>query len=164
MSEKCDTIGLVYACVRGAGDIGARQGGAVMEIRKLFEDQTRYCSWCNCPIPADSESEYCKPCQENALFREVKYYVWENEVNEFQLAEIFDIPLRRVKQWIREGRLEYREKELTIKNLHCERCGKEIQFGTYCTECNRVMNGVKGGFEAIKPKDSNEKIRFYNNK
>ena len=72
---------------------------------KLF-DGGKFCSWCHCPIPEDSENDLCKNCQASMEFREIRDYVREHDVNEFQLAEIFEIPLRQVKQWIREGRLE----------------------------------------------------------
>lgn len=95
-------------------------------------------------------------------FREIREYVREHDVNEFQLAETFGIPLRQVKQWIREGRLEYKEIMNMVTSLHCQRCGKSIQFGNFCPECNRAEYGVKGGFDALKEKDADEQIRFYN--
>lgn len=95
-------------------------------------------------------------------FREIREYVREHDVNEFQLAEVFGIPLRQVKHWIREGRLEYKEIVNTVTSLHCQRCGKSIQFGNFCPECNRAEYGVKGGFDALREKDADEQIRFYN--
>ena len=80
-------------------------------------------------------------------FREIREYVREHDVNEFQLAEVFGIPLRQVN---------------TVAGLHCQRCGKAIQFGNFCPECNRAEYGVKGGFDTFKQKDADEQIRFYN--
>ena len=127
---------------------------------KLF-DGSRFCTWCHCPIPIDSEYDLCKNCQASMELRAIRDYVREHDVNEFQLAEIFEIPLRKVKQWIREGRLEYKELQNSMVNLHCQRCGKPIQFGNFCAECNRLEYGVQGGFEKIQ-KDADEQIRFYN--
>ena len=80
-----------------------------MEVSgKLFQEN-KFCAWCHCPIPIDSETEFCKNCEASMQFREIREYVREHDVNEFQLAETFGIPLRQVKQWIREGRLEYKE-------------------------------------------------------
>ena len=74
----------------------------------------------------------------------------------------FGIPLRRVKKWIREGRLEYKEAAGKMENLHCMRCGKPITFGSLCPECSRAQT-VGSGYE-IKKKDTDasEQIRFYN--
>ena len=133
-----------------------------MEVSgKLFQEN-KFCAWCHCPIPIDSETEFCKNCEASMQFREIREYVREPDVNEFQLAETFGIPLRQVKQWIREGRLEYKEIMNTVTSLHCQRCGKSIQFGNFCPECNRAEYGVKGGFDALKEKDADEQIRFYN--
>ncbi len=128
---------------------------------KLFGEKNRYCHWCNRPLAEDSESDLCPACEESAQFREVREYVRKHTVNEFQLAEAFGIPLRKVKQWIREGRLEYRELEQKLTTLHCQNCGKEITFGNYCSECVRASYGVQGGFEALKLNDADEQMRFY---
>lgn len=127
---------------------------------KLF-DGGKFCTWCHCPIPEDSETDLCKNCQASMEFREIRDYVREHDVNEFQLSEIFEIPLRQVKQWIREGRLEYKELQNTVVGLHCQRCGKAISFGNFCPECNRAEYGVQGGFETFQG-DADEQIRFYN--
>ena len=132
-------------------------------VGKLFSE-SRFCSWCHCPIPEDSETELCKSCQASMEFREIREYVREHDVNEFKLAEVFGIPLRQVKQWIREGRLEYKEDAHTMVTLHCQKCGKSIQFGNFCPECNRAEYGVKGGFELFRESDADEQIRFYNKK
>jgi len=130
---------------------------------RLFGENNRFCAWCHRPLKQDSELDLCPACQESMQFREVRDYVRKHDVNEFQLAEVFGLPRRRVKEWIREGRLEYKEMAQTLKNLHCEKCGKEIQFGTLCPECNRALYGVQGGFETLKiSNDFDEKMRFYN--
>lgn len=130
---------------------------------RLFGGESRFCNWCHRPLAKDSEVDLCPACQESMQFREIREYVRKHDVNEFQLAEVFGIPLRRVKGWIREGRLEYKELEQTMKNLYCEKCGKAIQFGSLCPECNRALYGVQGGFETLKvANDADEQIRFYN--
>jgi len=67
----------------------------------------KYCEYCGAPIPRNSEEPYCAQCRERVLFLEVKDYIRENNVNEFQVAEHFGIPLRLVKHWMRERRIEY---------------------------------------------------------
>ncbi len=130
---------------------------------RLFGGNSKFCAWCHRPLAEDCEFELCAACQESMQFREIREYVREHDVNEFQLAEAFGLPLRQVKRWIREGRLEYKEIAQRIKNLHCENCGKQIQFGSLCPECNRALYGVQGGFETLKlANDADEQMRFYN--
>lgn len=133
-----------------------------MQARHLFGNENKYCEWCNRPLPKGYEGTLCAGCQENAFFREIRDYVRKHDVNEFELAEAFGIPLRRVKKWIREGRLEYKETAGKMENLHCVRCGKPITFGSLCPECSRAQT-VGSGYE-IKKKDTDasEQIRFYN--
>lgn len=128
---------------------------------KLFAEN-KFCSWCHCPLPSDAESDYCQACEKSAEFRKVREYVRENIVNEFELANAFGIPLRQVKKWIREGRLEYREVQNVITSLTCEKCGKHIQFGNFCPECNHQMHGIQGGFQALKEGDDvDHQMRFH---
>ena len=132
---------------------------------KLFDHQSGYCAWCHRPLKEDSESDLCPGCQESMRFREVREYVRKHNVNEFQLAETFGIPLRQVKQWIREGRLEYKEDAFQrLTNLHCQNCGREIKFGNLCPECTRASYGIQGGFETFKRSDADEQMRFYDKK
>ena len=68
----------------------------------------KYCEFCMVPIPRSQEIPYCPACQEKIIFHHVKEYIRENDVNEFQVADHFNIPLRMVKNWIKEGRIEGR--------------------------------------------------------
>ena len=72
----------------------------------------KYCEHCGKAIPRSSEFACCVDCQETIIFHAVKDYIRENNVNEFQVADHFNIPLRLVKQWMRERRIEY----ITPKN------------------------------------------------
>ena len=49
---------------------------------------------------------------------------------------------REVKEWIREGRIEYHEVNTasTISGMHCQRCGAPVSFGTLCPNCLKLMN------------------------
>ena len=79
------------------------------------------------------------------LFREVKEYIRANDVNAYDVADHFHIPLHQVKEWIREGRIEYRENpSAKIEELHCQRCGTPISFGTLCSKCLKHVNSGKG--------------------
>ena len=83
------------------------------------------------------EGTLCPTCQEAQLFRNVRDYIRANTVNEYEVAEHFHIPLRQIKEWIREGRIEYHEVNTasTISGMHCQRCGAPVSFGTLCPNC-----------------------------
>ena len=77
------------------------------ELERKNSKHYIYCEYCKQPMPRSSKSIYCIKCQDSHLFREVREYIRENNVNEFQVAEHFGIPLRLVKRWLKELRIEY---------------------------------------------------------
>ena len=77
------------------------------ELERKNSINHKYCEHCGQAIPRCSEFACCTECQNSILFRAVKDYIRENNVNEFEVAEHFGIPLRLVKQWMRELRIEY---------------------------------------------------------
>ncbi len=112
-----------------------------MKQMTLFENY-KYCEICRRPLPLTYEDNLCPDCQEMQLFREVKEYIRQNDVTEYDVADHFKIPLFQVKGWIREGRIEYKEdpKVSAIKNIHCQKCGAAISFGTLCPKCLKQVN------------------------
>lgn len=103
-------------------------------------DNYRYCKICKRLLPADYGFEMCPSCIESELFREVKMYIRENDVTEHDVAEHFDLPLRRVKQWIRDGRIEYKQEDTTkVLARHCARCGEIVAFGELCPTCKHIL-------------------------
>lgn len=77
------------------------------ELERKQSANHKYCEHCGSPIPRSFELPYCASCQDTFLFKSVKEYIRNNNVNEFQVAEHFDIPLSLVKRWVREMRIEY---------------------------------------------------------
>ncbi len=108
----------------------------------LFENSVRSCKECHRDLGKDYQDEVCPACKERLLFSQVKEYIRENDVTEFDVAEHFHIPRFKVKGWIREGRIEYKELNHSekVESLHCQECGKAITFGSLCTECLRKSN------------------------
>ncbi len=103
-------------------------------------DNYKYCKICKRLLPQDYGFEMCPPCIESELFREVKMYIRENDVTEHDVAEHFDLPLRRVKQWIRDGRIEYKQEDTSrVLAKHCARCGEIVAFGELCTTCKHIL-------------------------
>ena len=109
-----------------------------------------YCKYCGGMLPRNSNSEYCRTCQEILLFHEVKEFIRSHDVNEYQVADFFGLPLRVVKSWIKEGRIEYKEMpsgEKTLNNkLVCEACGTPVTFGTLCRKCLKLFNQDMKGY------------------
>lgn len=107
-----------------------------MERVGLFENY-KYCEVCNRPMSTTYEKAVCPQCEEEALFRKVRDYIRANDVTEYDVAYEFHISLRKVKKWIQEGRIEYKEEPSvkSLKGIRCKVCGKPVTFGTICPEC-----------------------------
>ena len=71
---------------------------------------------------------------ESAVFAEC------HSLKEIDVAEHFGLPVSKVRRWIKEGRIQYKEGE-NITQIHCQICGKTIDFGSVCPECRR-KNGL----------------------
>ncbi len=128
--------------------------------QSLFSDNLKICKECHRDLPADYPDTTCPACKERLLFSQVKDFIRENDVTEFDVAKEFDIPLFKVKGWIREGRIEYKDLQpKTMKNLHCQHCGKSITFGSLCTECLRKSN-ISGSASSPFGNQEDEKFRF----
>lgn len=67
----------------------------------------KVCSKCGKPIPQSRTNGLCAQCEDLELFQKVKVYVNENNVTEEEVAEHFNIPLRKVHQWIHQYDLGY---------------------------------------------------------
>lgn len=97
------------------------------------------CGQCGLYLDRSYPDALCPNCQENNLFTKVKEFIRSNDVKETDVAEHFDIPLQKVRNWIREGRIQYKGCDSkNIAPLHCQICGKPIEFGTVCTECHHT--------------------------
>lgn len=105
----------------------------------------KQCNFCGRPLPLNYEEDTCPTCKEYQLFHEVKEYIRENDVNEYMVSKHFHIPLRQVKEWIREGRIEYRQSTTEqLKNVHCQICGAPVSFGTMCPKCLKKEHSRRG--------------------
>lgn len=124
-----------------------------MRQQKLFSNY-KYCEYCGIPLSIDFEDTVCPSCKEQLLFRDVKEFIRENDVTEYDVAKHFSIPLQRVKQWIREGRIEYKEKPDTKKAIstHCQECGTPISFGFLCGKCLKKQN--MSGYSKLTPDEA----------
>lgn len=135
-----------------------------MEQISLF-DNLKFCSVCRRPLPTNYEGTICPGCIENQLFNEVKEYIRSKDVTEYQVAEHFNIPHRKVKQWIEEGRIEYKEQDNSkIMQIYCSKCGAPIAFGNFCQKCYKAKYNTKAGYAPLKEGAEENKMRFLDDK
>ena len=90
-----------------------------MLTEKNTSDKYKYCEFCGRTLPKHYEGTLCPTCQEAQLFRNVRDYIRANTVNEYEVAEHFHIPLRQIKEWIREGRISFHYLRHALPALWC---------------------------------------------
>ena len=126
----------------------------------LFSE-TKKCARCHRYLPDTYKDDVCQICKEVDLFAQVKDYIRNNNVNEYQVAEHFQIPKKLVKKWIKEGRIEYKVDEETAKHLlYCIDCGSTMRnTGTLlCNQCEAKRNKIIAYSNPLF--DDDEKMRF----
>lgn len=125
-----------------------------MRSRNLF-DNYKYCSICQRRIPQSCQDTVCPNCTESALFQDVKDYIRANDVNEYMVAQHFNISLKQVRKWIRDGRIQYKELSNGTVTMHCQVCGAQISFGSICQACLKEQN-VSGGLALQRNTDAGD--------
>ena len=110
-----------------------------MRSKYLFENY-KYCEQCSRTLPPGYTDTICPACSEHALFQLVKEYIRSEDVNEYQVADRFQIPLTLVRKWIRDGRIQYKETTKSKVRMHCQICGAQIMFGVICPKCLKEQN------------------------
>ncbi|SFB32551.1 hypothetical protein SAMN05216249_1216 [Acetitomaculum ruminis DSM 5522] len=136
------------------------------EIKKeaFFSSDYKYCEYCGRLLAKSYKGDFCPDCLEKNLFGNVKEFIRSNDVNEYQVAEYFDIPIRRVKKWIREGRIEYKTTKVKkIEGLKCQKCGTPVNFGSLCMSCLKKQNR-KGYGMNIQNGDKDAKMYYVDEK
>ena len=114
-----------------------------MQSKYLFQSY-KYCEICHRNLPLNYKGTACPSCEEYALFQQVKEYIRASDVNEYQVADRFDIPLQLVRKWIREGRIQYKETTKGKVTMHCHICGAQVAFGSICPKCLKEQNISSG--------------------
>ena len=123
-------------------------------------ENAKECTICHRLISTKFEGDICPACQEEMLFSKVKEYIRSNRVNEYMVADHFQIPLKKVKNWIKEGRIEYVEKDKQIVGTKCEHCGKPVTFGVLCPDCMRLLNYKNKQIHLTAPDLNTEKDKM----
>lgn len=130
----------------------------------------RTCRQCKRIFNYLSGPTICPSCREKLeeKFQEVKKYVEEHRgVNMHEVAEVCEVEVQQIRQWLKEERLELTEGSAAF--LTCESCGISIRSGKYCDKCrNNLANNFQSFITKSKPaapapskKDKeNPKMRF----
>ncbi len=102
---------------------------------------TKTCAKCGRDLHETYPHDLCPACMEFELFNAVKEYIRSNDdVHEQDVAEEFDIPISKVRGWIREGRIQYKgDNSDKLSSVVCKMCGKKIAFGTLCPQCHSLQ-------------------------
>lgn len=120
------------------------------------------CEQCGARLHDSYPKTLCPSCIERNLFSDVKEFIRSrNDVREQDVAQEFNIPIRKVRDWIKEGRIQYKDdKGNTISSVSCRVCGKPISFGVTCPKCHSMQNLQV--FVAQK-KEEDAEMRFLGN-
>ncbi len=115
-------------------------------------------------------AEVCPMCkkEDEEMFERVKTYLRDNPgMTLHQTAKACEVPEKRIREWLKEERLEYTGTGDT--GLTCEHCGKPITSGKICNECRMSLSKVAGEMKrsvekpvAERPKKTHDgdKMRF----
>lgn len=104
----------------------------------------------------------CISCfeQEEFEFKRIKEFLNNNPLaTVFQVSVNLDVPVRHIKRYLRENRLEIVERD-NQKNifLRCEGCGIPILTGYYCTKC---ATSSPHNYKSVYINDNNTKTKEY---
>ena len=83
----------------------------------------------------------CVQCisEDEKTYQRVKKYIEEHyRSTTVEVASALGIPVERILQYLREGKLELSSHNANI-TLWCEKCGKPINTGRFCKDCALVM-------------------------
>ncbi len=99
------------------------------------------CKRCGKPHEAEHQT-LCMSCveREESEFAKIKEYLIDHPYSTvLEVAMNLDVPVRHIKYYLRECRLEIVERG-SQKNvlLTCEKCGIAISSGHYCMTCESV--------------------------
>ena len=74
--------------------------GDKLKLHKDEGPKPRICVNCGRRLLRDIEGNLCPRCAEQELFCEVRDYIRANDVKDYEVAEHFNLPLSKVKEWI----------------------------------------------------------------
>lgn len=110
----------------------------------------------------------CQACREKEeeSFQVVKDYIYEHkDANMMQISNETGVSTKLIERFIKEGRLILTEDSPIF--LRCEKCGKEVKTGRFCSDCSRSLSNEMR-MSSTPPKEESsskpksEKMRFLN--
>ncbi len=123
----------------------------------------RNCKKCGKMFTYVTGMPICRACkkEEEEEFKSIKEYLYENPGATLnQIASDLDVSVKRIKMYLREGRLEIIGNDEGNIVLECEKCGKSIKTGRYCELCERdIKKGLLGVSKDMKNSIENLKNR-----
>ena len=99
------------------------------------------CEHCGKVFNTTGFFKLCPLCTERDEkdFSMIKEYLSEHPFAKiFDVANDLNMPIRKIKRYLRESRLEIIEPNNRF--LFCEDCGKPIRSGKYCDECYKISS------------------------
>lgn len=133
----------------------------------------KFCRICHVSLPTNTADNICPVCREQELFVEVKDYIRERDVTEREVAEHFHIPLNKVRGWIKEGRITYKETpgikaETFGPTKKCRECGMQLPSSSkdnICQTCLGILSATKSNMKSsgvmIENPNDNSSKRYY---
>lgn len=107
--------------------------------------------------------DLCPECrqEDDSTFDTIRGYLYEHPyASLYEVSTNLNISVRRIKRYLREGRLEIVEKENIF--LKCEKCGAPIQSGRYCDGCfAQSAHGYKGTLSQYTPSKTDIKFNYF---
>lgn len=132
----------------------------IVDRNRFGDSEIKSCKQCGRRLHPKYNKDICPACMEMNLFNEVKDYIRKNDVNESQVADHFGISNAKVRAWIRDGRIQYKNTDgKTMSQVYCQICGKPLDFGNLCSECRHLQ-----GLEVVAKRYGEEagQMRFIN--
>lgn len=131
----------------------------------------RNCRTCGRIFNYLSGAPICANCQKalNDKFDVVKEYIYKNpEASISEVAEIGEVSISQIHQWVREERLSFSERSSI--GIDCENCGVTIKTGRFCKSCkDELSNNLRSAYPTTPVmnqklrKDKEAKMRFLDN-
>lgn len=138
-------------------------------VERGLEMEVKSCKKCNRLFQYLSGPVICQNCKEDEekIFKVVKEYIRENKGATIEeVSRETGASVSMIEKFLKQGRLEVAEGSPIETN--CERCGKKIRSGKYCTSCresiasnlDEMAQGIRGGSK--KDEDVKARMRFLN--
>jgi len=98
----------------------------------------------------------CREHEENCLRRAKEMLMKQPQLSIIELAKALDEPLETLERFLRERRLTLKKRDGL--SLFCELCGKPIEEGKRCPQCEVRMQKIAQKIAEERKKTSKDKM------